>query len=148
MKSPLTVIVGVFACAALIATARPEPADVTVPDCLEAKDEAIRFLEAENEQLRRELLFIRIERCESTFNHAAVSPSGKCRGRYQFKRQTFEWMKRRSGLDHLEYTEAADQELLARWAMENKLQDHWECYQIVTEKWPELAVNIHGGISE
>jgi hypothetical protein len=137
---PLFLLFFVVACAAMLEWGQPGPADPAIPDVIEAKDETIRLLEGHNEQLRRELLFIRIEQCESSFNHAAVSPSGKSKGRYQFKKATFEWMKQRSGMDYLEYTESADQELMARFMLGNGLQEHFECYDIVITKWPELTL--------
>ena len=89
-------------------------------------------------QLKRELLFIRIERCESSYRPDIYGKAGEY-GQYQFKQSTFYWMRGMSGLEHLEWKRPADQEVLARWAMENNLERHWTCYQIVCDQWPELC---------
>jgi hypothetical protein len=142
-RAPFGIIafLGICACAVLVCSGQPGAVpDVPIPEAMEAKDETIRMLEGHNEQLKRELLFLRIAECESTFNPEARN--GEYYGKYQFKKATWDWMCQRSGLDHLEYNNPADQELLARWALANGLQEHFECYQIVTEKWPSLALEM------
>jgi len=140
MKYAITLAVILLLCCGMLysGTDYREPEPLDIPAIVEAKDAEVAQLAAENAQLRRELLFIRIERCESSYRPDVYGKAGEY-GQYQFKEATFNWMRGMSGLENLQWKSPADQELLARWAMENNLEKHWACYQIACDQWPGLC---------
>jgi len=108
---------------------------------LEEKQNIIDALQADNDGLRHELLLLLVERCESSFRHKGVYGAAGEYGRYQYMPATFEWFKKLSGMEELDWKCPDDQETLTRWAFQNGLQNHWTCYGKVAEQYPLLRID-------
>lgn len=66
--------------------------------------------------------------CESG-NKMIYGDNGNAYGIAQFWKDTFEMMKRKSGMYWLDYYSMQDQRTLLVWALEHNLGFHWTCYR-------------------
>lgn len=73
--------------------------------------------------------------CESDFRHDDLyGDNGMSYGWAQFQFKTFRWLKKLSGLNHLNYEDKEDQVTLLAWALANGRGGEWSCYHKVTGK--------------
>lgn len=98
-------------------------------------EKKIGFLEmsgASGGNLSRETLdlALKILECESNFNQEAIGSQGEI-GIAQFKKPTFNWMKKMAGKEDLDIYDVQDQIELLIWALKNGYENHWTCHDIV-----------------
>ena len=75
------------------------------------------------------LLYDIIE-CESSWSENAVGKLGEI-GLAQFKKRTWNWMCGLSGMD-LDIYNPQHQMKLLLWALQNNLEHHWTCFNLLT----------------
>lgn len=81
-----------------------------------------------SEELYHQALIQEIIQLESSGGRYLHGLDGEY-GPAQFKEETFNWMKKLSGMDWLEWTEYDDQIVLLDWALRNGYQSHWTTFK-------------------
>lgn len=66
---------------------------------------------------------------ESNWKPAAVGDHGLARNVSQFHETTFDWMRKKAGMEQLQYENPDDQLILMGWAMTHQYQNQWGTYQ-------------------
>lgn len=108
----------------------------TLPVCGDGKQESRACISALIKAYAKEYgvssqLALAIAECESNLRGNVFGDSGKAYGTYQFHKPTFKEFSKRMG-EQLDYYNTEDNIKLAMWALSNKKEYHWSCYDKVT----------------
>jgi hypothetical protein len=71
---------------------------------------------------------------ESTWRPNVYGDKGLAFSLAQFHEKTFNWFKKMSGFENLDYKNPKDQLTLLAWAYKNKLMSHWTTWAIAKTK--------------
>lgn len=82
------------------------------------------------EELETRVAAAEIIECESNGRHDGVwGDGGQSYGIAQFKKGTFDYLKKKAGEEGFEWKRREDQLALLRWALKNGYGGHWACYR-------------------